>query len=110
MTVSRTFQTNNAWAHRTVVNHCNRARGIDGGDDTFVQIIQVFAIAFQHGDALTGQGFSGAATFQIFGRMAGDGDVVVVDDQFDVQALRYSQACRFGIVTFLLRTIRTQAK
>ena len=42
------------------------AVGVDRGADAFVQVVEVFAVAFQYGNALARQGFGGVAAGQVF--------------------------------------------
>ena len=42
--------------------------------------------------------------------MSGDGYVIVIDDELDVQALRNRKSRSFGVVAFLLRTIRAETE
>ena len=84
--------------HMAVVDDGYRAGGVDGGDDAAVQAVQIFAVAFQHRQAVAGQRAGGGGAFQVVRGVAGDGDVVVVDDQFDIEVLRQGQAGGFGVV------------
>ena len=42
------------------------------------------------------------------GRVAGDSDVVVVNNEFNVQVLGDGEAGSLSIITFLLRTVRSE--
>ena len=84
--------------------------GVDGLADVGIQPIQVFPIPFQHGQAVTFQGFLHAEAAQILGRMTGNGDIVVIDQQLHIDVVRHRQPGRLGIVTFLLGTVRPQTE
>jgi hypothetical protein len=49
-------------------------------------------------------------SFKIFRRVSRNGDILVIDEQFDVQSLGYREPCSLSVVTFLLRAIRPKAE
>ena len=54
--------------------------------------------------------FRDIVSFQVFRRMSGKCDIIVIDEKFDVESLSNCQPCSFSIVTFLLRAIRAKAE
>ena len=65
----------------------------------------VFSLDSEDFDSVSFQGLSDVKAFQIFRRMAGDRNVIVIDEQLDVETLRDGQSGSFGVVSFLLRPV-----
>ena len=49
-------------------------------------------------------------SFKVFRRVSRNGDVIVIDEQFDVESLGNREPCSLSVVTFLLRAIRPKAE
>jgi len=49
-------------------------------------------------------------SLEVFRRVTGDGDVVVVNEDFDIEILSDREPSGFRVVTLLLRSVRTQAE
>lgn len=63
--------------------------------------IDVFAIHSHDLEAVTLEGLGNLVALKVLGRVTGDGDIVVVDDQLHVQALRDCETGGLGVVSFL---------
>ena len=61
-------------------------------------------------EAVTLEGLGEIVSFEVVGRVTGDGNVVVVDDEFDVEVLSDCQPSGLCVVTLLLRSVGTQAE
>lgn len=57
---------------------------------------------------MTFEGLGDAEPGEIVGGMTGDGDIVVIDEEFNVEVLGDGKAGGFGIVAFLLGAVRPE--
>jgi hypothetical protein len=59
---------------------------------------------------MTLQGLADLVTLEVLRGMTGDGDIIIIDEELDVQALSDSQTSSLSIISFLLRTIGSQTE
>ncbi len=59
---------------------------------------------------MTDKGLGDCVARNIIRRVSGDGDIVIINNQFNVKLLGDSQTSGFSIISFLLRTIGTQTE
>jgi len=89
---------------------CSRTLGQDRGADCTPNRIKVLALSAENSETVTLEGLANVVALKILRWVAGDGDIVVVDDQFDVEALGDGKAGSLGIITLLLRAIGAKAE
>ena len=70
-----------------------------------IQGVQILTHRGLGDEAIPGQGAGEVVTGHVLLRMAGDGDVIVVDQHFDVQLFADGEAGRFGIIAFHLTAV-----
>jgi len=83
---------------------------VDDLDETGPEGIDVLSLDSHDLEAVTLESLGEIVSLEIFGRVTGDGDIVVVDDEFDVEVLSDCQPSGLCIVTLLLRSVGTQAE
>ena len=59
---------------------------------------------------MTLEGLGEIVSLEVVGRVAGDGNIIVIDDEFDVEVLSDCQSSSLSVVALLLRSIRSQAE
>ena len=72
--------------------------------------IDIFALNSNYLKTVAGERLGDLIAFEILGRVSGNGDIVVINDELHIQALRNCQASRLGIISFLLRAVRTKTE
>lgn len=63
--------------------------------------VKVLALDSHNLQTVTGEGLREVVALHVLGRVAGNGNIVVIDDKLDVEVLRDSQSGSLRIVTFL---------
>ena len=104
----RAFDTGNARGHGALVDDRDRPGGLDRLHHAREEAIEILAIARVHGEPVTRQGFAHVVARKVLRGVAGNGDVIVVHHDLDVDLLGNGQAGGFGVVAFLLRTVRAE--
>ena len=74
----------------------------DNRAETGPKRVQVLAVHGDHLEAVARKRLLEVVALEVLGGVAGDGDVIVVNDELDVQALRNSQTGGLGVVALLL--------
>ena len=103
--MSAAFEPLDAYAHLAAIDQSNRACCRDGCTHATVKCIQFFSVADVDFQAVPFKSAGNVIALQVVGRMTGNGHVVVVNQQLDVQLLSHGQSRRFGVVAFHLRTV-----
>ena len=105
MSMVRSFKFFDADGHLSLVDERHWAIARDRVLHAFVEFTQVFTFADIHRQAVPFQCFCKVEPGQVIARVAGDGDIVVVEQKLHVDILSDGQTCGFGIIAFHLRTI-----
>ena len=74
----------------------------DNRAETGPKRVQVFAVHGDHLEAVARKRLFEVVALKVLGGVAGDGDVIVVNDELDVQALRNGQTGGLRVVALLL--------
>ena len=80
------------------------------GANSTPQRIEILPLNSDNFDSVPFECFRNIVSFQVFRRVSGKCDIIVIDEKFDVESLGNCEPCSFSIVTFLLRAIRAEAK
>src|SRR5699024_352821 len=96
------FDAAHAGRHLPFDHDTDRPVTDEGRTDAAVQIREVFTVAAVHFAAVPLERVVHAEAGQVLLRVAGDGHVVVVDEQFHVQVLRHREPGGFRVVAFHL--------
>ena len=98
----------NAHGHFPFVDQGHRSVGDQRLSDPLVQERQVFAVAGIHREAVAPERGLDAKPLHVVAGVSGDGHVVVVDEQLDVEPLGHGVPGGFGIAAFLLRAVAAE--
>ena len=83
---------------------------VDNLGQTSPEGIDVLSLDSYDFETMTLQGLGEIVSFEIIRGVTGNGNVIVVDEEFDVEVLSDCKPSSFCVVTLLLRSIRTQAE
>lgn len=83
---------------------------VDNFSETGPEGIDVLSLDSHDFEAVTLKSFGEIVSFEVLRWMASNGNVIVVDKEFDVEVLSDRQPSSLCIITLLLRSIRTQAE
>jgi len=108
VSLGRTFDAFYLRSHFAVVDKGDRAGGCQSFLNSFKKRVDVFPASGIDGEAMAHQRFFDVITFHVLAGMTGDGDIVVVDEELDVQLLRDGISGGFGIGAFLLRAVTAE--
>ena len=84
---------------------CNRAIVRDRFYKCTPECVDVFALNRNDFEAVAGERLGQLVTFEILGRVSSNGDIVVINEELHIQALRNRQTSRLSVVSLLLRAI-----
>ena len=110
MSVSGPFDIDDAWRHDPLGDDSGWSVVGDDATDCAPESINIFALYGEDLEAVTLEGLADFVALEILGGMTSNGYVVIVDKELYVEALRDSETSSFCVVSFLLRTIRTQTE
>ena len=96
--------------HNAFGNDGSRAVMVDDLDQTSPEGIDVLSLDSYNLEAVTLESLGEVVSFEVLRRVAGNGNVIVVDEEFDVEILSDCKPSGLCVVTFLLRPIGTQAE
>mmetsp|Transcript_31589 Transcript_31589/g.61635 ORF Transcript_31589/g.61635 Transcript_31589/m.61635 type:complete len:493 (-) Transcript_31589:378-1856(-) len=99
------LHTINSWHHLPLDHHCRRPFCHHHPSDGSVQGVQVFTVALGNPQPVPSQGVLNAVALHVGGRVACNGDVVVIDQKFDIQVLCHCQTSCLRIVPLHLTAI-----
>ena len=74
------------------------------------QRVEILPLDGDYFESVPFECFRDIVSFQVFRRVSGKCDIIVIDEKFDVESLGNCESCSFSIVTFLLRAIRAKAE
>ena len=103
-----TLDAGNAHRHGPLVDHRHRPGREQRLADAPVEGLEVLAVADADGQTLPGQGAGDIEALHIGAGVAGDGDVVVVDEQLDREPAGHGIAGRLGVVALHLRAVAAE--
>ena len=83
---------------------------VDNLNQTSPEGVNVLSLDGHDLEAMTFESLGEIVPFEVLGRAAGNGDAIVVDEEFYVEVLSDCKPSGLCVVTFLLRSIRTQAE
>lgn len=98
--VDGAFEGFDAGGHFAFVDEGDGAFAVDGAADADEEAVEVFALADIDGEAVAFEGFGDAVAGEVIAGVAGDGDIIVIDEEFDVEILGDGHACGLGVVAF----------
>ncbi len=82
--------------------------GDNGLADTGKQRIDIFTVAGEGGQTMSCQGLRQIIALHVRAGMTGDGNVVIVEQQFDIELASRCVAGRFSVIAFLLGTVAAE--
>lgn len=82
----------------------------DDGCDRTPESIKILTLDGVNLETMAFEGFFHVVSLEIFGWVASDSDVIVVDQELDVQVLSNGETSSFCVVTLLLGTIGSETK
>ena len=94
--------------HLALDDHGRRPGGGDRRAHGSEQGVQVLAVAGLHGQAVSAQGAGQIVAGHVVGGVAGDGDVVVVEQEFDGQLPGHRVTGRLGVAALLLGAVTAE--
>ena len=97
-----------AHGHLALDDHGRRPGGGDRRAHGSEQGVQVLAVAGLHGQAVSAQGAGQIVAGHVVGGVAGDGDVVVVEQEFDGQLPGHRVAGGLGVAALLLGAVTAE--
>ena len=80
---------------------------VDDLDETTPEGIDVLSLDSHDLEAMTRESLGEIVSLEVHRRMASNGNIIVVDEEFDVEVLSDCQPSSLCIVTLLLGSIRT---
>ena len=83
---------------------------VDDLDETTPEGVDVLSLGSHNLETVTCESLGDVIPFEVLGRMTGNGDIVVVYEEFYVEVLSDCQSSSLCIVALLLGSIRTQAE
>lgn len=110
MTVGTALKAFNSRAHHTLSDESGRAIMIDDRAETAPEGIEILAFCVKDFETMAFQGLTNVVTLEVVTGVTGNGDVIVIDQQFDIQLLSDGESSCFSIIPLLLRAVRAQAK
>lgn len=110
MAVGRALDAGDAGCHDALADQCDRAINLAGGAHVLIKIIDVFTLSFGDVKAVALERLADVVALEVVRGVTGDGDVVVINQQLDVEVLCDTQTCGFRVVTFLLAAIGAKHK
>ncbi len=75
-----------------------------------VEIVEILAVALDHGQTVAGKGLGHREALDVVAGVAGDGDIVVIDDEFDLESVGDGDAGGLGVVALLLGAVGTETE
>jgi hypothetical protein len=96
--------------HEALRNNRSRSVVVDHVHETGPEGIDVLSLNGYDLQAVTPKGLSEIVSLEVFRRMSGNSDVVIVDEELNVEILGDSEPSSFCVVALLLRSIGTQAE
>ena len=97
-----------AGRHLALDDQCVRAVVREDAAQVDVQLIQILAHHGVDGQSVAGERAREVVADHVLLRMAGDGDVVVIDEHLEIELLAHAKPRGFGVVPFHLRAVRTE--
>ena len=83
---------------------------VDDFDETSPEGIDVLPLDSDDLEAMTLESLGKIVSLEVVGGVTSDGNVIIVDEEFDVEVLSDCQPSSLCVVTLLLRPIRTQTE
>lgn len=83
---------------------------IDDLDETGPESVDVLSLNCHNFEAVALKSLGEIVSLEVLRRVTGNGDVIVVDEEFDVEVLSDCQSSSLRVVALLLRSIRTQTE
>lgn len=108
-------------SHLSRSDHSGWTLGADGLTDGGVELVDVLAVRLEHLQSVTLESLGDRISAEVVGGVtpetsadqrpgvvetsSRDGNVVVIDEDFDIETPRHSQSRGLGIISLLLRSI-----
>jgi len=96
--------------HNALGDDGSRSVVVDDLDQTSPEGIDVLSLDSHDLEAVTLESLGEIVSFEVLRGVTGNGNVIVVNEEFDVEVLSDCQPGGLCVVTLLLRSIRTQAE
>ena len=96
--------------HNALGDDCSRSIVVDDFGQTSPEGIDVLSLDSHNLEAVALESLGEIVSFEVVRWVTGNGNVVVVDEEFDVEILSDCKPSSLRVVTLLLRSIRTQAE
>ena len=108
--LGKTFDTGDSRRHGPVVDDGHGSGCAHGAGHPGVEIVEILAVALVHGQTVSGEGLGHRETLDVVAGVTGDGDIVVIDDEFDLESVGDSDAGGLGVVALLLRAVGAETE